>query len=185
MALLVYSTITSLDGFVADEHGDFTWAAPDEEVHGFVNDTQRRIGTFLCGRKLYEVMSWWDTLSLKGEPQVIRDFAGIWRDADKVVYSTTLESASGPRARVERQFDPDVIRAMKADASRDISVGGPALAAQAIASELVDEIEVFTVPWLIGGGTATYPAGIRVPLALRDERRFGSGVTYARYGLQD
>ncbi|RNE63808.1 dihydrofolate reductase family protein [Cryobacterium tepidiphilum] len=184
MARLVYSTITSLDGYVADESGDFSWAAPDEEVHAFVNDTQRRIGTFLCGRKLYEVMAWWDTVPLEGEPPVMWDYAGIWRDADKVVYSRTLESVPDPRTRIEHDFDADAVRAMKDSSSRDISVGGPDLAGQALASGLVDEVEVFAVPWLIGGGTPAYPRGIRVALDLLEERRFTSGVAYLRYNVK-
>jgi dihydrofolate reductase len=184
VAQLVYSTITSLDGFVADERGDFSWAAPDEEVHAFVNDTQRRIGTFLCGRRLYEVMAWWDTVPLAEEPPVIGDYAGNWRVADKIGYSSTLESVPGARTRVERHFDPDAVRAMKASASRDISVGGPELAGQALASGLVDEIEVFAVPMLIGGGTPTYPRDVRLGLELLDEHRFGSGVTYLRYRVR-
>jgi dihydrofolate reductase len=181
VAQLVYSTIASLDGYVADENGDFSWAAPDEEVHAFVNDAQRRIGTFLCGRRLYEVMAWWDSVPLAEEPPVIGDYAGIWRDADKVVYSTTLESVPDPRTRIERHFDADAVRAMKASARRDLSVGGPGLAAQALASGLVDEIEVFTVPWLIGGGTPTYPRDVRLQLELLEERRFASGVAYLHY----
>lgn len=181
MARLVYSTIASLDGYVADENGDFSWAAPDEEVHAFVNETQRRIGTFLCGRKLYEVMAWWDTVDLTEEPEVIHDFAGIWRNADKVVYSTTLPSVPDPRARIEREFHPDAVRALKAAARRDISVGGPNLAGQALATGLVDEIEVFAVPILIGAGTPAYPDGFRLQLDLLEERRFAGGVAYLRY----
>lgn len=181
MAKLVYSTIASLDGFVTDEHGDFSWAAPDEEVHAFVNDTERRIGTFLCGRRLYEVMAWWDTVDLVGEPPVMHDFAAIWRGADKVVYSTTLGSVADPRARIEREFDPETVRALKAASTRDISVGGPTLAGQALANGLVDEIEIFVVPIVIGAGTRVYPDGIRLKLDLLEERRFTGGFAYLRY----
>jgi len=183
MAQLIYSTIMSLDGYIADETGDFSWSAPDEEVHAFVNDSERRVGTFLCGRRLYEVMAVWDTMPLAGEPPVIHDFAGIWRGADKVVYSTTLETVSAPRTRLERAFDPELVRAMKASASADLSVGGAHLAGEAFRAGLVDEVGVFTVPHLIGGGTRAFADGIRLQLDLQGEHRFASGVTYARYAV--
>jgi dihydrofolate reductase len=179
MAKLIYSMIASLDGYVADEHGNFDWAAPDEEVHAFVNDLERPIGTYLYGRRIYEVMAVWETLS---DPSpVMLDFAQIWRAADKIVYSTTLETASSARTRIERAFEPDAVRQMKAAAQRDITVAGPNLAARALADGLVDECHMFISPIVVGGGTRSLPDGVRVKLELLDERRFGNGVVYLRY----
>jgi dihydrofolate reductase len=181
VAKLVYSTIASLDGFVADAAGDFDWAAPDEEVHGFVNDMERSAGTYLYGRRLYEVMVAWETMPVADEPPVIGDFAQIWRAAEKIVYSRTLEAVSSTRTRIERDFDPEAVRSMKASAASDITVGGPELAAQAIAAGLVDEINLFLVPVLVGGGKRALPAGVRVNLELIDERRFRGGAVYLHY----
>lgn len=172
MASLIYSTIASLDGYVADEDGNFDWAEPDEEVHAFVNDLDRRVGTYLLGRRMYEVLVYWETIDPTGQPRVIRDFADSWRDADKVVYSTTLERAASARTRIERAFDADTVRRMKASTDRDMSVGGPDLAGQAIEAGLVDEYHLFLVPIVVGGGTRALPVGVRVPLELADERRF-------------
>lgn len=146
MARLIYLTIASLDGYVADETGNFDWAAPDEEVHSFVNDLIRPVGTHLYGRRMYEVMRVWESLGLAGEPGYIRDFAEIWRAADKVVYSRTLEAPSTARTRIERAFDPDAVRQLKAGATRDLSVGGPELAAQAFGTGLIDEWHLVVVP---------------------------------------
>lgn len=179
MARLIYSTITSLDGYTADESGDFGWAAPDEEVHAFVNDLERPIGTYLYGRRLYETMAYWET-SADPEP-VMRDYAEIWRAADKVVYSTTLEAPSTPRTTIEREFDPGAVRALKESSARDITVGGPTLAAQAIAAGLVDEYQRFIAPVAVGGGTRFLPDGVRIDLELVDERRFEGGFVYLRY----
>jgi dihydrofolate reductase len=182
MAKLIYSAITSLDGYVADEHGNFEWAAPDEEVHAFVNDLERRIGTYLYGRRLYEVMRYWETAPTTGDqPPVVQDYAAIWQAADKVVYSKTLQTASSARTRVEHAFDPETVRQMKATAQRDISVGGPHLAGEAIKAGLVDELHLFLVPIVVGGGTRSLPGNVRVPLDLLDERRFGSGVVHLHY----
>ena len=183
MTSLIYSAITSLDGYVADENGNFDWAAPDEEVHTFVNDLERLVGTYLYGRRMYEVMRYWETASssLADQTPSLRDFAEIWQAADKIVYSTTLETVSSARTRIERAFDPDEIRRMKADAGRDISVGGPGLAAQAIEAGLVDEFHLFVTPVVVGGGTRALPNGVRVMLELLDERRFGNGVVHLHY----
>lgn len=181
MAKLVYSAITSLDGYVADRDGNFDWAAPDEEVHAFVNDLERATGTYLYGRRMYEVMVAWETMPLADEPAVIRDFADIWRAADKIVYSTTLETASSARTRIERVFDPDTIGHMKATAERDISVGGPGLAAEAIQAGLVDECHLFLTPILVGDGTPSLPHDVRLELELLDEDRFASGVVHLHY----
>jgi dihydrofolate reductase len=181
-AKLIYSAITSLDGYVADEDGNFDWAAPDEEVHGFVNDLERSVGTYLYGRRMYEVMAVWESVDAPSDQApVIQDFAQIWQGADKIVYSTTLASAASARTRIEREFDPEAIRQLKASAGRDISVGGPRLAAQAIRAGLVDEYHLFVTPIVVGGGIPSLPPNARVELELLDERRFNSGVVHLHY----
>jgi dihydrofolate reductase len=182
MANLIYSALTSLDGYVADEHGKFDWAEPDEEVHSFVNDLERRAGTFLYGRRMYEVMVAWEAIpNLADEPTVIQDYAAIWKAAAKIVYSRTLDKVSSSRTRIERDFDPVAVRQMKAASARDISVGGPHLAAQAIKAGLVDEYHQFVTPIVVGGGNVFLPEGVRVELELLDERRFGNGVVHLHY----
>jgi len=182
MARLIYSAITSLDGYVADEAGKFDRAAPDEEVHRFVNDLERPVGTYLYGRRMYEVMVYWETAhTLPDQPSFARDFAEIWQAADKIVYSKTLETAASARTRIERGFDPETVRQLKASAGRDITVGGPDLAAQAIRAGLVDEFQLFVAPVVVGGGKQSLPNDVRLKLELLDERRFGSGVVYLRY----
>ena len=181
MAKLIYSAITSLDGYVADENGNFDWGEPDEEVHAFVNDLERPVGTYLYGRRMYEVMVYWETAHTRRPAPFIRDYAEIWQAADKIVYSTNAETASTARTRIERDFDPEAVRQLKAQAERDLSVGGPELAGQAIAAGLVDECHLFLSPVLVGGGNGALPDGVRVELELLDERRFGNGVVYLRY----
>jgi dihydrofolate reductase len=179
MAKLIYSAITSLDGYVADENGNFDWAEPDEEVHTFINDLERPVGTYLYGRRMYEVMVAWETLTLADQPPFMRDFAEIWQAADKVVYSKTLETASSARTRIERDFDPEAVRQMKA--GRDLSVGGPDLAARAIRAGLVDEWHMFVAPIVVGGGTRFFPNDVRLKLELVDQRRFGGGMVHLHY----
>ena len=182
MAKLIYSAITSLDGYVADADGNFDWAEPDEEVHRFVNDLERPVGTYLYGRRMYEVMVFWETAhTLPDQPPFVKDFADIWQAADKIVYSKTLETVSSARTRLERDFDPAAVRELKASAVRDITVGGPELAAQAIEAGLVDELHLFLTPIVVGGGKPSLPANVRVKLELLDERRFGNGVVYVHY----
>jgi dihydrofolate reductase len=182
MAKLIYSAITSLDGYVADEDGNFQWAAPDEEVHAFVNDLERPIGSYLFGRRMYETMVYWETAhTLPDQSPVERDFAEIWQAADKIVYSQTLETVSSAKTRIERAFDPEAVRQMKASTERDMTVGGPHLAAQAIKAGLVDELQLFVTPIVVGGGNQSLPDNVRVELELLDERRFGSGVVYLHY----
>jgi dihydrofolate reductase len=182
MAQLIYLAIMSLDGFIADERGNFDWAAPDEEVHAFVNDLERHIGTYLYGRRMYDVMRYWETAPTRGDqPAVVKDYAAIWQAADKIVYSKTLSTPSTARTRLEREFDPDEIQRLKATASRDISVGGPHLAAQAIKAGLVDDLHLFVVPIIVGGGTSALPEHVRVTLELLDEHRFASGVVHLHY----
>jgi dihydrofolate reductase len=182
MAKLIYAALASLDGYVADESGNFEWAAPDAEVHAFVNDLERTIGTYLYGRRMYEVMAVWETLPVAGVPPVVHDFAEIWRAADKIVYSRTLAAASSARTRIERRFDPEAIRRLKA-AGRDLSVGGPTLAAEAWKAGLIDECHLFVTPVVVGGGTPALPGGVRVGLELLGEHRFASGVVHLHYRL--
>ena len=182
MAKLIYSAIASLDGFTADEDGNFDWAAPDEEVFAFVNDLERPVGTYLYGRRMYEAMVVWETAhTFADQRPVMQDFAKIWQAADKVVYSRTLAAATSARTRIERDFDPEAVRQLKASAGRDLTVGGPHLAAEAIRAGLVDEYQLFLVPFVVGGGNQALPDNVRVQLELLDERRFGGGVVYLRY----
>ena len=184
MGKLIYSVMTSLDGFVADEDGNFDWAAPDEEVHAFVNDLERQVGTYLLGRRMYEVMVYWETAHTVGEqPAVMYDYAAIWRAADKIVYSRTLETASSARTRIERNFDPGSVRQMKATTSRDISIGGPNLAAQAIRAGLVDELHLIVNPIVIGSGNQALPAKVRLTLERLNEQHFGNGVVHLHYRI--
>jgi len=185
MAKLIYSAITSLDGYVADENGNFDWAAPDEEVHRLVNDLERPVGTYLYGRRMYEVMVVWEIAhTLADQSPVVQDFAEIWQAADKIVYSKTLETASSARTRIERDFDPDAVLRMKASAGRDLTVGGPDLAAQAIKAGLVDDLHLFITPVVVGGGKQSLPNNVRLKLELLDERRFGNGVVHLTTGTE-
>jgi dihydrofolate reductase len=182
MGRLIYSTIASLDGFVADETGNFDWAAPTTEVHAFVNDLERGVGTYLYGRKMYETMVYWETASSDDPAETVgRDYAEIWRAADKIVFSTTLDAPNSARTRIERSFEPDAIRALKDAAERDITIGGPHLAALGLRAGLVDELQVFAVPFVVGGGNASLPAGFRTKLELADEHRFADGTVYLNY----
>jgi len=181
LAKLIYSAITSLDGYLADEDGNFDWGEPDEELHNFINDLMRPVGTLLYGRRLYEVMLAWESLRLADQPPYMRDFAEILQGAEKIVYSRMLETVSSPRTRIERNFDPEAIRQMKAQAERDMTVGGPNLAAHAFKAGLIDECHLFLAPVVVGGGKPSLPSHVRLKLELLDERRFGSGMVYLRY----
>lgn len=182
MAELIYAAITSLDGYVADRDGRFDWSVPDEQVHAFVNDLVRPVGTYLYGRRLYEVMVAWETVPTGPEVAAeLRDYAAIWRAADKIVYSRTLDVVSSARTRLERAFDPGAVRELKAGAAAELGIGGPELAGQALAAGLVDEIRLLVSPIAVGGGTRALPDGVRVDLDLLQERRFGNGVVYLRY----
>ncbi len=180
MASLTYLAIASLDGYIEDEQGKFDWAEPDEEVHAFVNDLERSVGTHLYGRRMYETMVWWETGDHAG---VYRDYAEIWRAAEKVVYSRTLHAVSSDRTRIEREFDAEAIKGLKESSRSDISIGGAELAGQAIAEGLVDECHLFLGPVLVGGGKSALPVGVHAELELLDERRFRSGVVYLHYRL--
>jgi dihydrofolate reductase len=181
--MLVYSMIASLDGYTNDAEGKFDWAEPDEEVLAFVTDRERGIGTYLYGRRMYETMLYWENVSLADQSPLDRDWAEMWRSADKVVYSTTLKAASSARTRIEPRFDPAAVRAMRQHG--DVSVGGPGLAASAIRAGLVDEYEVYVTPVVVGGGTAVFPDGVRARLDLVDQHRFAGGVVYLRYRARD
>jgi dihydrofolate reductase len=182
MAKLIYSAISSLDGYVEDASGTFEWAAPDEEVHAFVNELERPIGTHLYGRRMYETMVFCETVDPDGEPPGVgREFAAIWQAAEKVVYSRTLETVSSARTRIERELDRDAIERMKRGSGSDISIGGAALAGQAIVAGLVDELQLLLVPVLVGGGKRALPNDVRARLELLDERRFESGAVFLHY----
>jgi dihydrofolate reductase len=181
MARLIYTALASVDGYVADKEGKFGWAEPDEEVHAFVNDLERPVGTYLYGRRMYEVLVAWENLSLADQPAYIRDFAEIWRAADKIVYSRTLETISSAKTELQRQFDPEAVRQLKARSSRDLAVGGPGLAAEAFKAGLVDDVHLFVAPMIVGGGTAALPEDVRLKLKLLDERRFGNGMVHLSY----
>ena len=180
--MLIYSAIASLDGYIEDEGGRFDWAEPDEEVHAFVNDLVRPVGTYLYGRRMYETMLGWETdPSLAEHSPVMRDFAEIWKAADKIVYSRTLQTVSTERTRIEREFDADAVGRLKAAAGSDLAIGGAALAAEAFRAGLVDECRLVVAPILVGGGKRALPTAVRLALELVDERRFGNGMIYLRY----
>jgi dihydrofolate reductase len=181
MPKLIYQAIASLDGYIEDEAGNFDWAAPDDEVHAFVNELERPIGTYLYGRRMYETMVFWETASAGADQPASRDFAEIWRAAEKIVYSRSLETVSSARTRIEREFDPDAVRRLKQAAQADITIGGPELAGHALSHGLVDECDLFLGPVLVGGGKRALPDQVRAQLELLDERRFRNGVVHLRY----
>jgi len=186
MAKLIYSAITSLDGYVADKDGNFDWAAPSEEVHAFVNQLERSVGTYLYGRRMYETMVYWQTAHTRPESSPVElDYAEIWQAADKIIYSRTMTDVSSARTRIEREFDPDSVRRLKESAGRDLSVGGAELAAQAIKDGVVEEYHLFVNPVVVGGGTSTLPDNVRLDLELLDEHRFSSGVVHLHYRQTD
>jgi dihydrofolate reductase len=185
MAHLIYSAISSLDGYTEDTDGSFEWAMPDEEVHSFVNDLERTVGTYLLGRRMYETMQVWETdPSLASDSPLMRDYAEIWQAADKIVYSRTLTAVSTRKTRLERTFDPEAVRRLKESTSRDISIGGPELAAHAFRAGLIDECQLFLTPILVGGGKSSLPKNARLALELADERRFGNGMVYLHYRVK-
>ena len=181
MGRLIYSMIMSLDGFISDERGNFDWAEPDEEVHRFANELERSIGMHLYGRKMYETMVYWETQG--DDSDVGREYAQIWRAADKVVYSRRLDRASSKKTRVEREFDPADVRKLKLASARDLAVAGPELAAQALHARLVDELDLFVVPVIVGGGNRALPHNLWAKPRLTEERRFGNGTVFLRYEI--
>lgn len=185
MASLIYSFIASLDGYVEDADGRFDWAAPSEEAHAFINELEAPVGTYLYGRRMYETMTAWETdPALAAHSPVTRDFAAIWQAAEKVVYSGTLAQVSTRRTRIERRFDADAVRALKAATSSDLGIGGAELAGQALAAGLVDECHAFLAPAVVGGGKRALPEAVRLDLELTAERRFESGMVYLRYAVR-
>jgi dihydrofolate reductase len=185
VAKLIYSALTSLDGYLADSDGKFDWAAPDEQVHAFLNRTESSIGTWLLGRRMYGFMTYWETVSTDSGSTVERDFARAWQSADKIVYSRTLAEPTTARTRIESDFDVDAVHRLKESARHDLSVGGANLAAQALGAGLVDELHLYLNPILVGGGTAAWPSGLRLRLDLLDEHRFAGGVTFLRYSCSN
>ena len=184
MAKLIYSAITSLDGYVEDARGHFDWAAPDAEVHAFVNDLERPIGTYLYGRRMYETMRFWEASDgPASQSEVTRDYAAVWQAADKVVFSRSLETASTARTRIERDFAPETVRALKASATADLSIGGAELAGVALLHGLVDELRLLVCPVIVGGGKPALPASLDARLELVDQRRFDSGVVHLWYRI--
>ena len=185
MAHLIYSAISSLDGYTEDKDGKFDWAAPDEEVHRFINNLERAVGTHLYGRRMYETMNVWETdPNLAAESPLMRDFAEIWQAADKIVYSRTLEAVSTRKTQIERNFNPEAIRQLKEAVEHDLLIGGPELAAHAFRSGLIDECHLFLIPIIVGGGKQALPDNVRFELELLEERRFGSGVVFLRYRVK-
>jgi dihydrofolate reductase len=180
---LHFAGLVSLDGYMADADGRFDWAMPDAEEHRFINDLQRDVGLHLYGRRMYEVLVAWETMELEGEPDVIADYARLWRSADKVVYSSSLQDTSSQRTRIERAFEPEAIGRLKAGDGPDMLIGGPTLAARAFEADLVDEVHLFVAPVIVGGGLRALPADVRLDLELTAERRFGNGVVYLGYRL--
>jgi dihydrofolate reductase len=185
MGRLVYSAIASLDGYIEDASGTFAWAAPDEEVHAFVNEQEREIGTYLYGRRMYETMRVWDDPAFaEGGSAAVADYSAIWRTADKIVYSRTLEQTTTARTTLERAFDPEAVRRLKHANDRDVSVGGPGLAAEAFGAGLVDDIHLFLVPVLVGGGKPALAAGVRVDLGFAGHHRFAGGAVHLHYRVR-
>lgn len=186
-AKLIYSMIISLDGYTEDEHGKFDWGAPeDESVHSHINELASSVGTYLYGRKMYEIMVYWETAhTIPNQPKVVLDWARQWQATEKIVYSKTLSEPSSKRTRIERNFNPDAIRQLKANATQDISINGPELAAQAVKAGLVDEFQLIICPLLIGGGKRFFPEGVQLNLELIEERRFKNGVAVLRYGIRN
>lgn len=182
MAHLIYATLMSLDGYIEDAKGDFDWAAPVEEVHRFINDLERPVGTHLYGRRMYETLKVWETdPTLAEQSSLLKDYATIWQAAEKIVFSKTLKAAVTRKTRILRDFDPEMVVQLKKDARQDILVGGAELAAQAFKAGLIDELQLFLAPILIGNGKRALPAGVRLELALIEERRFENGMVYLRY----
>lgn len=185
MGTLVYAANISLDGFLEDETGAFDWSVPDEDVHAFWNEHERHIGTSLYGRRMYETMRVWERDDwLTDEPPVVREYAEIWRDADKVVYSSSLAEVTTARTRIERRFEPEAVRRLKETSDADLSIGGASIAAEAFRHGLVDECVLLMYPVLVGGGKPALPRGKRLDLELVDQRRFDNGVVHVRYAVR-
>jgi dihydrofolate reductase len=186
MAKMIYTAIASVDGYTEDADGKFDWAAPGADVHAFINDLERPIGTYLYGRRMYETMAPWETdAGLAAKSEVMRDFAQIWQAAEKIVYSRTLDRASTERTRIEREFDPEAVRDLKTSEGSDVEVGGPELAAHAFKAGLVDECHLFLAPIAVGRGKSALPDDLRLELELLDQRRFDSGMVHLHYRVRN
>ncbi|QEO14366.1 dihydrofolate reductase family protein [Agromyces intestinalis] len=183
MGRLIVSTTVSLDGYVNDAGGSLDWAAPDEQMHAFINARLSGIGTFLFGRRLYETMRVWDEVDVSDSP-AMAEFAELWAAADKIVYSSSLDSVDTARTTLERTFDADAVRAFVEASDRDVEVGGPTLAATAFGAGIVDELSVYVAPVVLGGGTRLLPDGVRFDLELVDEHRFADGTVYLSYRVR-
>jgi dihydrofolate reductase len=182
MAKLIYATNVSFDGYIEDERGNIDWGISDDETYAFWTDFQRTIGTYLYGRRMYESMVYWETANASGDqPEVMREFAQIWRAAEKIVYSRTLQAVSSAKTRIEREFDPDAIRRLKESSGADITIGGPELAGRAMSAGLIDECHLLLNPIVLGGGKRALPDNLRMRLELLGERRFRSGVVHLHY----
>jgi dihydrofolate reductase len=185
MGKLIYVANVSLDGYIEDAHGRFDWTEPTDEAFAFITELVRPVGTYLYGRRLYETMAVWETdPSLAAQSELRADFANVWQSAEKIVYSTTLEAVSTADSRLERHFDPEVIRAVKSSSAGMLTVGGSTLAAHAFEAGLVDECHLFVGPVVLGGGKAAFLGDARIELELQDERGFDNGVMYLRYGTR-
>ncbi len=182
MAKLIYPVNVSLDGYMEDERGDLEWSISDDETYAFWTDFQRTIGTYLYGRRMYESMVYWETAGASGDqPEDRREFAQIWRAAEKVVYSRSLPAASSAKTRIEREFDPDAVRRLKESSGADLTIGGPELAARAMSAGLIDECHLLLNPVVLGGGKRALPDNLRMRLELLGERRFRSGIVHLHY----
>jgi dihydrofolate reductase len=189
MGNLIYLISTSLDGYVADENGNFDWGKPSEEEHAFINDTLRNVGTILMGRNLYETMKVWDDIPtegvsgpyMDGPSQAMNDYAKIWRAANKIVYSTSLSEVTTDNTTLERKFSPDVIKKMVAESDKDFDIGGPHLAAEAIKANIIDEYHQIIVPLILGGGNHWLPGGNNNKLKLVDMHKFKNGFVHLQY----
>lgn len=185
MADLIYTSLCSLDGYNQDQSGSFDWSEPDEQVHAFINNLERPSGTYLLGRRMYDVMAVWETEpAFSAQPGVYRDYAEIWQAAEKIVYSRTLQEVRTQRTRLESTFDPQAVRELKSSARSDLSIGGPNLAAHAFKHGLVDQVRLFLAPVSVGEGKKTLPDDIRLDLELTDQRRFDNGMVYLCYRLK-
>ncbi|WP_379127250.1 dihydrofolate reductase family protein [Paenibacillus sp. sgz500958] len=182
MSKLIYATNVSLDGYTEDEQGNLGWGISDDETYAFWSDFQRTIGTYLYGRRMYEMMVYWETANAGGDqPEVKQEFAQIWRAAEKIVYSRTLQAVSSAKTKIEREFDSDAIRRLKESSGADITIGGPELAGQAMSAGLIDECHLLVNPIILGGGKRAFPDNLSMRLELLGERRFRSGVVHLHY----
>ncbi|MEE1622301.1 dihydrofolate reductase family protein [Zafaria sp. Z1313] len=182
MGRLIYTAITSLEGYFVDADGEYGWSMPDEEVYAHLMEREASVATFLLGRRMYREMTAWEAPELVAEDaDFVQNYAGTWAAAEKIVFSRTLDSVTSPRARIEREFDPDAVARLKESAEHDLSISGAELAAEAIRAGLVDEYRQYASPLVVGGGRHWLPEGVRLPLRLVEHAAFGNGVVYLAY----